>query len=100
MTRAAADEATVCKVVNDAVRQVQLRGYDLDQRPAVVEADGLWKIDHHLVYPTGWPDPRGPVDDPRMKVVLHLSSTQDRTGATHVAGRSAESYWISFSELT
>lgn len=99
LTSAAVDGADVCDVVSEAVTQVQLRGYRLGAGPQFVQTDVYWALSHHLVYPTAWPRPGGPVYDPHMRVTLRMISLQ-QTHATVAKGSRRTPYWINLNEYT
>jgi hypothetical protein len=101
LTPAAVGGGSVCHAVAAVVRRVQRRGYDPGAL-AVAAGGGSWTVRHRLVYPTGWPRPAGPVQDPHMQVTLTLAAPPG--GAPRCAGRAhgagAASFWITLRELT
>jgi hypothetical protein len=102
LTSTAVGGASVCTVVSGIVRQVQLRGYDLGATPRLVDMDESWALEHHLVYPAGWPQPTGPIYDPHMHVRL-LMLTRGRTQRAQLVpkGPSGTSpLWIELNEYT
>jgi hypothetical protein len=104
LTATAAGGAGVCEVVREAVAQVQLRGYDLDARPDFVEGGESWAVSHRLVYPAGWPRPRGPVYDPHMHVTLRMVAVPPaQSSEAHGTGEArarTTAYWIKLNEYT
>jgi len=101
LTSAGAHGASICKVVREAVLQVQRRGYNLDGSAQLRGPHGYWALSHHLVYPRGWPRPTGPVCDPHMHVTLRMVAVRHAgsrgTGAD--TSRMAR-YWITLNEYT
>jgi hypothetical protein len=102
LTSAAVDGANVCRVVSQVARHVQLRGFDLGAAQQLIDTGESWALDHHLVYPRGWPKPTGPVYDPHMQVTLRMLARGPAqqgqpvpTGASHTSA-----YWIELNEYT
>jgi len=95
LTSVAVGGANVCTVVSKVVGQVQRRGFNLGAAPGFVDTGEWWAVDHHLVYPRGWPHPTGPVFDPHMHVTLRMLARGQPVlaGASHT-GR----YWIKLNE--
>lgn len=102
LTSAAVGGANVCTVVSAVVRQVQLRGFDLGAAPHHLDTGESWALNHHLVYPRGWPQPTGPVYDPHMHVRLRmLTRGQAQQAHPVLTGASrTSSYWIELNEYT
>lgn len=102
LTSAAVGGTNVCAVVSEVVKQVQLRGFDLGAAPGLIDTGEPWALDHHLVYPQGWPQPTGPVHDPHVHVTLHmLARGQSQQARRVLAGASRTSpYWIELNEYT
>jgi hypothetical protein len=102
LTSAAMDGANVCRVVSQVVRQVQLRGFDLGTAQQFIDTAESWALDHHLVYPRGWPKPTGPVYDPHMQVTLRMLArgpAQQGQPVLTCASRTSR-YWIKLNEYT
>jgi hypothetical protein len=102
LTSAAVGGANVCTVVSEVVERVQQRGFDLGAGPALIDPGEPWALDHHLVYPRGWPQPTGPIYDPHMHVTLHMLTRRPAQQAHPVlAARSRNSrYWIQLNEYS
>lgn len=102
LTSAAVAGANVCTVVSEVVTQVQLRGFDLGAAPQLIDTGEAWALDHHLVYPRGWPQPTGPVYDPHVHVRLRmLTRGQAQQTQPMLTGASRTSpYWIELNEYT
>jgi hypothetical protein len=101
LTSAAVGGANVCTVVSELVRRVQRRGFDLGATRQLIDSGASWALDHHLVYPRGWPQPTGPVYDPHMHVTLRMLAQAQAQQAQPVAGASHTSpYWIELNEYS
>jgi hypothetical protein len=99
LTPAAAGGAGVCEVVRAVVMQVQLRGYDPGSGSPFVDVGNRWTLSHHLVYPNGWPRPRGPVYDPHMHVTLRMTEQPQAQSRKKASARVAP-FWIKLNEYT
>jgi hypothetical protein len=98
----AAGPAGICAVVKAAVRRAQRLGFTLNGAPRVIEAGSAWSVDHHVVYPRGWPSPAGPVFDPHMHVTLRLvaAGTLATRSRRVQDARAGHGFWIRFNEYT